>query len=320
MLHTGPGDADEAAISVEAGSLRVEPGPRPPRLGRGPDPPPHQHQQGRHRRVPRQHRPIHDPRHYAGRTVTDNGTFNLRIGGMASAFGAQDFYTANFPQQFEQVGLWRGQLTWQHELRGWDMEAGVHHRNHSDRFELATQGKLHYVEDADGILTSDNGPVPGWYQGASSTCPRIRRPRWRPSGHRLGGNLDLRRLPPEGVVSNRLMSRTSAGATASALGDRRTNLDLGIGQRRTRTPHRRPRRVERELRRGWPPPTSRRPPCLYASTRPAVPWPLPPARRSVRMPSYTDLYYTVGGAQGSQDLLPEEAEHLEFGYRLTGDH
>ena len=43
------------------------------------------------------------------------------------------------------------------------------------------------------------------------------------------------------------------------------------------------------------------------------------ARRSVRMPSYTDLYYTVGGAQGSQDLLPEEAEHLEFGYRLTGD-
>ena len=37
------------------------------------------------------------------------------------------------------------------------------------------------------------------------------------------------------------------------------------------------------------------------------------------MPSYTDLYYTVGGAQGSQDLLPEEAEHLEFGYRLTTD-
>ena len=35
------------------------------------------------------------------------------------------------------------------------------------------------------------------------------------------------------------------------------------------------------------------------------------------MPSYTDLYYTAGGAQGSQDLLPEEAEHLEFGYGLA---
>jgi iron complex outermembrane receptor protein len=43
------------------------------------------------------------------------------------------------------------------------------------------------------------------------------------------------------------------------------------------------------------------------------------ARRSVRMPSFTDLYYTVGGAQGSEDLLPEEADHLEFGYRLTTD-
>jgi len=39
------------------------------------------------------------------------------------------------------------------------------------------------------------------------------------------------------------------------------------------------------------------------------------ANRSVRLPSYTDLYYTIGGAQGSQDLLPELSNNYEIGLR-----
>ena len=323
ILHTGPGDADETAASIEAGSygwnrIRV-------RHNWGED-------QTRHRisisRAAtdgfRDNTDLAMTRaRYAGRTVTDKGTFNLRIGGMASAFGAQDFYTANFPQQFERVGLWQGQLTWQDELRGWDVEAGVHHRNHSDRFELFREGEGYYVEDADGVLTSDAGPVPGWYQGANQHVSTV-------SGARGGArrvtdwgetliSADFRR---EGVVSNRLGIADYGRGDSSvyALGDRRTNLDLGIGQRVEFG------RLTARALAAWTLNSAADGPRYIPEaslslrideTGRAVAF--ASARRSVRMPSYTDLYYTVGGAQGSQDLLPEEAEHLEFGYRLTGD-
>ena len=39
------------------------------------------------------------------------------------------------------------------------------------------------------------------------------------------------------------------------------------------------------------------------------------ANRSVRHPTYTDLYYNRGGAQGSLDLSPESAWNYELGYK-----
>ena len=40
------------------------------------------------------------------------------------------------------------------------------------------------------------------------------------------------------------------------------------------------------------------------------------ANRSVRQPSFTDLYYSIGGAQGSQDLKPELSNNYEAGFRI----
>ena len=124
VLHTGPGEADETELSVEGGSYgwnRIR-----ARHDWGQD-------QTRHRislsRAAtdgyRDNTDLAMTRlRYAGRKVTDQGTFNLQAGAMSAAFGAQDFYTASFPQQFEQVGSVAGQLTWQHEVGGWNVEAG----------------------------------------------------------------------------------------------------------------------------------------------------------------------------------------------------
>lgn len=260
---------------------------------------------------------------YAGRSITKHGVFNFQAGGMSSSFGAQDFYTANFPQQFEQVGLWQTQLTWRHSIREWRLEAGAHHRNHSDRFELFREGEGYYTANADGILTSENGQVPSWYQGANQHISAT-------SGARVGArrsskfgetliSADFRR---EGVVSNRLglaeYGRGDSGVYM--LGDRRTNLDVGLGQRIAVG-----RFTARALA-SWNVNSAADGPRFIPeaslslridNTGRVVAF--ASARRSVRMPSFTDLYYTVGGAQGSQDLLPEEAEHLEFGYRITGE-
>lgn len=260
---------------------------------------------------------------YAGQEETEFGTLHLRAGGMSAAFGAQDFYTASFPQQFEQVDLWQTQLTWQHHISGWDVDAGLHYRTHSDRFELFREGEGYYEADASGVLTSADGPVPSWYQGANqhaSTTAGIRGGARRSTdwGETLL-SADFRR---EGVVSNRLgLAEYGRGdSSVYVLGDRRTNLDVGVGQRADLG-----RFTARALA-AWNVNSAADGPRFVPEaslslrideTGRAVAF--ASARRSVRMPSYTDLYYTVGGAQGSQDLLPEEAEHLEFGYRLTGD-
>lgn len=323
VLHTGPGDTNGTEVSVEGGSygwnrIRAR----------------HDWGQAQTRHRISLSRAATDGYQdntdlaltrlrYAGRKVTENGTFNLQAGGMSSAFGAQDFYTASFPQQFEQVGLWQGQLTWQHDVRGWDVEAGVHHRNHSDRFELFREGEGYYVEDADGVLTSEAGPVPGWYQGANQHVSST-------SGVRGGArrvtdwgetllSADFRR---EGVVSNRLgLAEYGRGdSSVYALGDRRTNLDVGLGQRVDLG------RLTARALAAWNVNSAADGPRFIPEASLSLriddagrAVAFASARRSVRMPSYTDLYYTVGGAQGSQDLLPEEAEHLEFGYRLTGE-
>lgn len=43
------------------------------------------------------------------------------------------------------------------------------------------------------------------------------------------------------------------------------------------------------------------------------------ANRSMRQPSFTDLYYNIGGAQGSIDLQPEWSDNFETGIRVSLD-
>ncbi|MDC0599694.1 TonB-dependent receptor plug domain-containing protein [Flavobacteriales bacterium] len=260
---------------------------------------------------------------YSGRASTDLGLWNWSLGHLSSAFGAQDFYTANFPEQFEQVKLWQGQLTWTHSAGDWTWEGSVHHRNHQDRFELFREGEGFYAADTSGQLVSANGPAPSWYQGAnlhrSSTTGARGLARFVSSAGESLMSFDVRR---EGVVSNRLGTEEfgKSGDSPYTLGDQRINLDVSAGhlfqwKRLTlrglaawnlNSAADQPRFV----------PEASMSLRIDDSGRAVA---FASARRSVRMPSFTDLYYTVGGAQGSQDLLPEQADHLELGYRLSTD-
>ena len=260
---------------------------------------------------------------YAGRVTNDWGTWNLRLGRLGSAFGAQDFYTANFPRQYEEVGLWQGQLTWAKTMGNWLLNAGLQWRQHRDRFELFREGDGFYTPDSTGFLVSDDGPAPSWYQGANlhrSTTRGMRISSRRPTewGETLL-SVDLRR---EGIVSNRLGTAEWGleGDSTYTLGDRRSHLELTAGQRLVLG------RFTASALANWTINSAADAPRFTPEASltlrldengHAVAF--ASARRSVRMPSYTDLYYTVGGAQGSIDLLPEEADHLEFGYRITAD-
>ncbi len=260
---------------------------------------------------------------YAGRAETQWGVWNLRFGALNSIFGAQDFYTANFPTQFEHIGLWQGQLTWQRLMGAWRLDAGLHHRQHRDRFELFREGEGYFLPDSSGTLVSSNGPAPGWYQGPNlhhSNTSGVRLSARRPT--RWGEHLISLDGRSEGIISNRLgiAAYGRAGDETFTLGDRRTHLDLTAGERLRKG------RFTADALANWTINSAADGPRFTPEASLAFRLDdagravaFGSARRSVRMPSFTDLYYTVGGAQGSQDLLPEEADHLEFGYRLTTD-
>ena len=260
---------------------------------------------------------------YAGRFNHRSGIWNLRLGRLGSAFGAQDFYTANFPLQHEEIGLWQGQLTWNRALGNWHLQGGLQMRHHRDRFELFREGDGFYTPDSTGALVSEDGAAPAWYQGANLHRSHTRGARFsarRPSewGESMV-SLDFRR---EGIVSNRLGTAEwgRTGDSTYVLGDRRSHLELTAGQRIDFG------RFTASALANWTINSAADGPrftpeasltCRLDDQGTAVAF--ASARRSVRMPSFTDLYYTVGGAQGSLDLLPEESDHLEFGYRLTTD-
>ena len=323
ILHAGPGTEDQTTVSAEGGSfgwnrLRIQRS-----WGQGQL----RHRISTSRALSSGYRDNTDLKmsrvRYSGQAETEWGTFNMSLGHLASAFGAQDFYTANFPQQFEKVGLWQGQVTWKRKSGDWTYEAGIHHRNHHDRFELFREGEGYYTEDASGQLVSASGNAPSWYQGAnlhrSATTGARGLARWTSAAGESLLSADVRR---EGVVSNRLGVAEFGrdGDSTYILGDRRTNLDLAAGHLTKWG------RLTARALAAWNINSASNQPRFVPEaaltlridqTGRAVAF--ASARRSIRMPSYTDLYYTVGGAQGSQDLLPEEAEHLEFGYRLTTD-
>ena len=164
------------------------------------------------------------------------------------------------------------------------------------------------------MLTSDNGSVPTWYQGANQHRSAV-------SGARAGArrvsdwgetllSADFRR---EGVVSNRLgLAEFGRGdSSIYTLGDRRMNLDVGIGHgpKSAASPPG-PCRVEREFRCGRPPFHPRSPLSLRIDeTGRAVA--ACPALRSRAV--LHDLYYTVG-RWGSQDLCRRKPNTL-VGYR-----
>jgi iron complex outermembrane receptor protein len=258
---------------------------------------------------------------YAGRINNKWGVWNLRLGRLGAAFGAQDFYTANFPQQYEEVGLWQGQMTWRKTTGDWMLNAGLQFRHHRDRFELFREGEGHYTPDSTGALVSEDGAVPSWYQGANLHRSNTRGARFsarRPSG--WGETLFSLDARSEGIVSNRLGIPEGGRPEDSTfvLGDRRTHLEITAGQRLNLG------RFTASALANWTlnsaADSARFTPeasltCRMDETGNAVAF--ASVRRSIRMPSFTDLYYTVGGAQGSLNLLPEEADHLEFGFRLT---
>jgi iron complex outermembrane receptor protein len=256
---------------------------------------------------------------YSGLLSGKWGSLRTSLGYADKAFGALNFYTASFPNQFEKTRTIQGQTMFARSKRNVKIEAGLHHRTHVDEFQLYREGEGFYQYTDDDYLVLGEDTAASWYQAPNNHI-----------SHTTGGRAMLRVASYLGqtfasvdtrreFIKSNLLGVDSLGDDEGIYrrGDVRLNTDISLGHRAEFGP------MVLSATAAWNVNSmfgTRFVPgaeltvdmaddgssILFVS-----------ANRSVRHPSYTNLYYTLGGAVGSRDLQPEMADQIETGVRLS---
>jgi iron complex outermembrane receptor protein len=264
---------------------------------------------------------------YSSSFIHEAGLFNFSISSANKAFGAQNFYTASYPTQYEETETLQSQLSWEQSYGNLKLQGALHIRNHNDMFELFRESEGFYENTTDGfyVMNGDTAalyaPGASWYHGPNRHKSRTK----GASGSAVyDGSLgftafrfDIRN---ESIFSNVLGTLAGAleGDTVLTKGDSRTTNELAISHRYSAG--RFATTVTGGITNGvfgtfiLPGATltirldEKGSALLFGS-----------ANRSMRQPSFTDLYYNIGGAQGSIDLQPEWSDNFETGIRAALD-
>ena len=253
----------------------------------------------------------------AVRELGPNERLSATLGYSVKMFGAQSFYSAAYPTQFEHLRGLTGSLRYQRN----HLTAQVYARQLQDQFELFRQHPNYYVPYVQGrwIHVTDSTVTPSWYSGANLHRTRS-----------LGGDVVATRVLGHQVITGGLDARQDQ-IWSNALGyalpdtlftnwggftkfDARRNAGAFGSYRYVRGSR---TWIQADLR-------------LNLNDRFGLDWlpnvgvqhrltsgvwttqALASANRSFRLPTFTDLFYQLGGAQGSVDLRPEYAWNSEL--------
>lgn len=241
-----------------------------------------------------------------------HGTWNIQAGGQLKDFGSQAFYSTRYPDQFEATRTLLASITHHRRWQQWELDVTLYGRLHKDRFELFRQG----------VATP-----PSWYSDhnyhlSSHSGLRLRvSRRWQLGNTAVGVAMcndailsnvlgdSLAYAPPihgePGSMSYPLgMSRQNANLfaehsiilnklrlSASVLGSHNSRMGNDYGYSLVADYH-----LSNHLR-------------LDASLG-----------RSLRLPTYTDLYYHSANQISNPDLLPEVGYNAEVNLRYGKGH
>lgn len=246
-----------------------------------------------------------------GNRLKINGGFNHQN------FGAQNFYSTRFPEQFEKTRTLNASLAWEQSLAKANWSSEVYGRANWDEFQLFREGEDYY-QLIEGRFIRNLDTVPAWYRDHNYHRSEVYG--WRNSlsfTSKLGLSnlsLDYRR---EQILSTNLgkplNNEISDERGSFSRGDQRNNISFAAEQLVELN------KFNFNL-------------ALQANYNDAFGLDFYPAvnagyrfnkqrvyasfNRSFRLPSFTELYYNIGGAIGSEDLKSEDSYNYEIGYRL----
>ena len=246
---------------------------------------------------------------YQLRYRKNNEALNFQTGYTNKAFGANSFYTSDYPEQFEETRTFFSSLGFETGEKIL-LKPSVYWRRHHDRFELFRDaddapewysGHNYHLTDVFGANV--NVTIP-WQLGKTSLGGEVRSENiW---SNNIGNDMDQPIDVPgeKNVQFTKSYSRNNTSfffehnfktGNFSVSGGIMANFNSGLDYRLNWFPG---IDVSYWLSSGlkW-----------YASYN-----------RSLRMPSFTDLFYEGPTNDGNPDLEPEEAETIETGFKYVG--
>lgn len=252
----------------------------------------------------------------------DGHRLNGMLGLTSRAFGAQNFYSFDFPEQFEAIRGINGHFNYARQVSGKvSVDARAYVRQHHDRFELYREAPGFYQFN-NGLFINNKDTAQSWYQEHNFHRSRTAGLESRMEAkiddmqtltlgvdyryeavlsNALGDSIDN----PVAVHSHQRGSYTRfadrhnvAGYGEYTLKGKRASLQAGMLFNHNS-----------EFGNAWMPGAE----VSFAPTGNSFIF--AGINRAFRLPTYTDLYYSVGGAQGSIDLKPEYSDQLELGFR-----
>ena len=230
------------------------------------------------------------------RYVSAIGRFEAQLGYQDKDFGSHGFYSFKYPDQFEHTRTALGSLRWQHTVKAFDFSATAYYRQHNDRFELV-RGTLtgrndHQTRVSGGEVTAGYRSLAGYTalsaefrdeQIYSTVLGKDIDPKPVPFEHDRFFTKGTTRNLFRGLLSHTYSYRKFTG-TAGVSYHYSNDFDDKF--------------------------------CLAADVRyrwTASFYSYAAVNRSLRLPSFTDLYYNTATHKANPNLKPEESMTYELG-------
>ncbi len=247
---------------------------------------------------------------------------NALVGYTSRAFGAQNFYSFNFPEQFEAIRGLQVHINYARRIsKNTLIETRAYARQHHDRFELYREAPGFYQYN-NGLFIKNGDTAMSWYNDHNYHRSRTAGAETRlqmalSNGQTVSFGIDYRY---ESILSNALgepiedpvdvrnhprgmYTRFADRHNASGYGEYTIKRGRVTVQTGVLFNH------NIDFGNAWMPGAE----LSYQVNANALIF--AGANRAFRLPTYTDLYYSVGGAQGSIDLQPEYSDQFELGLR-----
>jgi len=247
-----------------------------------------------------------------GNTLKFNGGFN------SQNFGAQNFYSTRFPEQYENTNTLNYSFNGQQNLGKSTWSSNIYARTNWDKFQLYREGEDYYQFN-NGRFIRGLDTVPAWYTDhnyhRSDVYGLSNSLNFESKLGQTNLNLDYRYEQIRSANLRKPLSdlRDIGERGSFNLGDQRNNLSFAaehlINFKKLNLNAALQVNYNDVFGLGFYPALN----AGYRFKRQRV---YARFNRSFRLPSFTELYYNIGGAQGSESQAQEESYNYEIGYRL----
>ncbi len=243
--------------------------------------------------------------YYSNQLIAEKGKFSFQVGASNKGFSANSFYTPKYPNQYEETKTLFTSAKWESNSK-LHLTPVIYWRRHQDRFELFRDNPASWYKNHNYHLTNVfGGNLNSWFQWKlGKTAFGVEFRSENILSNVLGEEMDApQNVPGEDAVFTKSSSRNTVSAffehalyinkwtvSAGLMSNYISESDLGINLFPGID-------VSYNITSAFK---------IYSSYN-----------TSLRMPTFTDLYYSGPTNIGNPDLKPEKSATIEGGLKLN---